>query len=125
MNEETARHVVDGLRELGIDAHLNEVNVYAFGVRVVLGDGREAIWGADGGSGLAAEVLEDGDLVGFVPEIAGSADYGDEQIIDAINRADYAQPEGHERPAADPAGPALPVEGGVFRRFQDGIRSAD
>jgi hypothetical protein len=123
MIEETAKYLVDGLRAQGVDAHVSEANVYAFGVRIVLGDGREALWGADGGSGLAAEVLQDGDLVGFVPEIDGSGSLPPEQLLDAILRADYAQPEGHERAAAPAAGPALPVEGGVFRRFLDGFRS--
>jgi hypothetical protein len=125
MNEDSARSVVDGLRERGIDAHLAEENVYEFGIRVVLGDGREAVWGADGTAGLGAEVLLDGDLVGFVPEISGSATFDDGQILDAISRADYAQPEGRELPAAPAAGPPLPVDGGVFRRFLGGFRGKD
>jgi hypothetical protein len=37
-------------------------------------------------------------------------------------RADYDEPEGHERPAAPLPEPALPREGGVFRRFLGGFR---
>ncbi|MDP9115712.1 MAG: hypothetical protein M3O28_00285 [Actinomycetota bacterium] len=122
MNEHTARHVVDGLREVGIAAHLVEATVYQFGVRVELGDGREAIWGAEGIAGLAAQVLMDGDLVGFVPELPGSVDFDDAQVVDAISRCDYSTPVATERPAPLPPGPALPIEGGVFRRFIDGFR---
>jgi len=122
VNEDTARQVVDGLRGEGIAAHLTEATVHQFGVRVELGDGREAIWGADGTAGLAAEVLLDGDLVGFVPELPGSMDFDVAQIADAISRADYSTPEGTERRTPPPPGPPLPAEGGVFRRFFDGFR---
>jgi hypothetical protein len=125
MNEETARHVVDGLRERGVDAHLAEEGVYELGVRVLLSDGREALWGADGTDILAAEVMSDGDLVGFVPEIEGSEDFSVADIVDAISRADYSRPEGRELPEAPPPAPPLPVEGGVFRRFFNGFRSRD
>lgn len=122
MLENVAREVVDTLRADGVDAHLTETGVYRFGVRVPLGDGREAVWGADGTAGLAAEVLLDGDLVGFVPEIPGSEDFDAGGIVDAIRRADYSTPVGHERPTAPPLAPPLPVEGGLFRRFRDGFR---
>ena len=45
------------MRKSGIDA---------CSVQVAAGRGREAIWGAEGTSGLEAVVLQDGDLVGFV-----------------------------------------------------------
>jgi len=66
--------------------------------------------------------MQDGDLVGFIPEIEGSEDFTEEQVIDAIARADYDEPVGHERVEAPPSGPALAPEGGVFRRFRDGFR---
>jgi hypothetical protein len=42
--------------------------------------------------------------------------------VDAIARADYDQPVGHERAEAPPDGAPLAHEGGVFRRFIDGFR---
>ncbi len=122
MDENRARRVTDALRDRGINAHLLKQGVDAYAVQVPAGGGRQAIWGSEGTTGLEAEVLLDGDLVGFVPEIPGSEDFDDAQIVDAIARADYDEPEGRERPAAPPAGPSLPREGGVFRRFLEGFR---
>jgi hypothetical protein len=124
MIEEIAREVVDGLREKGVDAHLHEAGVYTFGVRVALPDGREAIWGTEG-AGLAAEVLLDGDLVGLVAEISGSAAFTAEQAVTAILRADYSEPEGRERASDPPPSASLPEEGGLLRRFRDDFRSPD
>ena len=123
MDENRARRVADALRDRGIDAHLENGGIDIYGVRVVLGDQREAIWGNEGTSGLEAEVLLDGDLVGFVPEIPGSAEFDEAQVVDAIARADYSQPVGREREEAPPAAPPLPREGGLFRRFIGGFRS--
>lgn len=122
MDENQARRVTDALRERGIDAHLENAGIDIYGVRVVLPEGREAIWGNEGTASLEAEVLLDGDLVGFVPEVPGSGAFDDAQIVDAIARADYDQPEGRERPVAPPPQPALRREGGVFRRFLGGFR---
>ena len=104
MDENRARRVADALRDRGVDAHLENAGIDVYGVRVVLTDGREAIWGNEGTASLEAEVLLDGDLVGFVPEIPGSGDFSDEQVADAIARADYSEPEGHERSVAPPDG---------------------
>ena len=122
MDENQARRVADALRERGIDAHLENAGIDIYGVRVVLPDRREAIWGNEGTASLEAEVLLDGDLVGFVPEIPGSGAFGDAQSVDAIARADYSQPEGRERPEAPPPEQPLAPEGGVFRRFTGGFR---
>ena len=122
MDENRARRVADALRERGIDAHLETAGIDIFGVRVVLSGGREAIWGNEGTSSLEAEVLLDGDLVGFIPEIAGSEAFDEAQIVDAIARADYDEPEGHELPEAPPPAPPLTREGGLFRRFLGGFR---
>ena len=122
MDENRARRVADALRDRGINAHLENAGIDIYGVRIELGDGREAIWGNEGTASLEAEVLLDGDLVGFVPEIPGSAGFDEAQIVDAIARADYTQPIGRERPAAPPPAPALPHEGGLFRRFIGGFR---
>jgi hypothetical protein len=122
MEENRARRVADALRARGINAHFAEVGTYQFGVRVSLPGGRVAEWDTDGTAGLEAQVMQDGDLVGFIPEIKGSEDFTEEQVIEAIARADYDEPVGHERAEAPPPGPALAPEGGVFRRFRDGFR---
>jgi hypothetical protein len=122
MDENRARRVADALRDRGIDAHLETTGIDVYGVRVVLSGGREAIWGNEGTSSLEAEVLLDGDLVGFIPEIAGSEAFDDAQIVDAIARADYEEPVGRELPEAPPPAPPLMREGGLFRRFLGGFR---
>jgi hypothetical protein len=122
MDENKARRVTDALRDRGIDAHLETAGIDVFGVRVVLSGGREAIWGNEGTSSLEAEVLLDGDLVGFIPEIAGSEAFDEAQIVDAIARADYDEPVGRELPEAPPPTAPLTREGGLFRRFLGGFR---
>jgi hypothetical protein len=122
MDENRARRVADALRERGIDAHLETAGIDVYGVRVVLSGGREAIWGNEGMSSLEAEVLLDGDLVGFIPEIAGSEAFDEAQIVDAIARADYEEPVGRELPEAPPPARPLMREGGLFRRFLGGFR---
>jgi hypothetical protein len=122
MDENRARRVADALRERGIDAHLETAGIDVFGIRVVLSGGREAIWGNEGTSSLEAEVLLDGDLVGFIPEIAGSEAFDEAQIVDAIARADYEEPVGRELPEAPPPARPLMREGGLFRRFLGGFR---
>ncbi|HEY3687056.1 MAG TPA: hypothetical protein VGL93_28730 [Streptosporangiaceae bacterium] len=122
MEENRARHVVDALRDRGINAHLAKVNVGQFGVRVALPGGRNAEWDTDGTAGLEAQVMKDGMLVGFVPVIEGSEDFDEQQVIDAIARTDYDKPIAEQRPAAPPPGEPLPPEGGLFRRFLDGFR---
>jgi hypothetical protein len=122
MEENKARRVVDALRERGTDADLARVGVHQFGVTIRLADGREAIWDSDDTASLEAQVMRDGMLVGFVPEIEGSADYTEDQIIDAIVRTDYDQPIATRRSTAPAPEPALPIKGGLFRRFRDGFR---
>jgi hypothetical protein len=122
MQENRARKVTDALRDRGIDAHMHNEGIDIYGVRVVIGGGREAVWGTEGTTSLEAEVLLDGDLVGFIPEIPGSADFDDAQVADAIARADYDEPIGHERAEAPPPARPLMREGGLFRRFIDGFR---
>ncbi|MBB6379249.1 hypothetical protein BKA01_006524 [Pseudonocardia eucalypti] len=122
MDENRARRVVDTLRDRGIDAHLERAGTYQFGVRVTLGDGREAVWDTDGTATLEAQVMRNGNLVGFVPVIEGSEDFDEAQVVDAIARTDYDRPIATQRTSAPPPAPALPREGGVFRRFMDGFR---
>jgi hypothetical protein len=101
---------------------LAKVGVYQFGIRVVLRDGREAIWDSDGTAGLEAQVMRDGMLVGFVPVIDGSEDFDQDQVIDAIVRTDYDKPIATRTAAAPPPSEPLTRPGGVFRRFFDGFR---
>ena len=121
MDEFKARRVVDALRDRGVNAHLYR-GVSQFGVRVSLPGGREAEWETAGTAGLEAQVMRDGILVGYVPEISGSVDFNESQIVDAIARTDYDEPIARVRGGAPP--PAVPLvrEGGVFRRFLDGFR---
>ena len=121
MDEFRARRVVDALRDGGVNAHLYRGNGQ-YGVRVTLPGGREAEWDTDGTAGLEAQVMQDGMLVGFVPEIEGSEDFDEAQVVDAIARTDYDQPVARQLASAPPAGPALTREGGLFRRFLDGFR---
>jgi len=93
-----------------------------FGVRVSLPGGREAEWDTDGTAGLEAQVMCDGMLVGYVPQIDGSEDFDESQVVDAIARTDYDQPIARQRTVAPSPSPALTREGGVFRRFLDGFR---
>ena len=122
MEENKARRVVDALRERGTDADLARVGVHQFGVTVKLPDGREATWDSDDTASLEAQVMRNGMLVGFVPEIEGSADFSEAQIIDAIVRTDYDKPIATQRRTAPPPEPALPIKGGLFRRFMNGFR---
>ncbi|MGP3926595.1 hypothetical protein [Streptomyces sp. 8N616] len=122
MDENRALRVVDALRQRGIRAHLAREDVYQIGVRVVLHDGREAVWDTDDTAGLEAQVMRDGILVGFVPSIEGSESFDLNQTVDAIARADYDQPIGRERLTAPPPSAPLTPEGGVFRRFLGGFR---
>ena len=72
-------------------AHLARTGVYQTGVRVVIADGREAVWDTDGAAGLEAQILRDGVLVGLVPQIPGSDAFDDGAVITAIAAADYGE----------------------------------
>src|SRR6201747_745046 len=111
MDEDRARRVVDGLRERGVEAGVAKIGVYQFGIRIALGDGREALWDADGTAGLEAEVLRDGMLVGFVPVIEGSEDFDEAATIDAILRTDYNAPIATRRATVPAPSAPLPVAG--------------
>ena len=122
MDENKARRVVDALRDRGTNAELARVGVYQFGVNITLPDGRMATWDSDGTAALEAQVMRNGMLVGFVPDIEGSEDFSEEQIVDAIVRTDYDRPIATRKATAPAPEPALPQKGGLFRRFRDGFR---
>jgi hypothetical protein len=101
MDEKVAEEVVERLRAHRIFAAVNRrVGVYNVGLRVVLTDGREAIWDNDGASGLEAMVLRDGMLVGFVPQIPDSDDLDAAAIAEIIANTNYDAP-----PPPKPANP--------------------
>jgi hypothetical protein len=131
MEEERARRVVETLRGRNIFAHvkLPHAGITQYGIRVVLPDGREAIWDNDGTAGLEAQIMRNGILVGFVASIPGSENYGDGQIVEAIATADYDRPVGGSprpsgaRPAGTPApAPARPSIS-LAQRLRGGFRS--
>src|SRR3954470_11800089 len=109
MEEAIAADVVERLRARRIFAHVNRrAGVYNVGVRVVIPDGREAIWDNDGAAGLEAMVLRNGVLVGFVPQIADTDELDAAAIAEIIAAADYdAGPPEPPRPtgAAKPLTP--------------------
>lgn len=110
MDQDRARRVVAALRARDVFAHvkLPQAGVTRYGIRVVLPDGREAVWDNDGTAGLEAQVMRNGVLVGFVPVIDGSETFGEEQIIAAIAAADYDQPVGRSQPTRASTGPTPP-----------------
>jgi hypothetical protein len=89
VDRERAERIVAELRARNVMAHVAHEGVYEVGVRVVIPDGREAIWDTDGAAGLEAQVLRDGVLVGFVPEIPGSDSLDDAGVVSAIAGIDY------------------------------------
>ena len=96
MDEQRARRVVETLRGRNVFAHvkLPYAGITQYGIRVVLPDGREAIWDNDGTAGLEAQVMRNGILVGFVSSIPGSENFGEEQIVEAS--ADILVALGHD-----------------------------
>jgi hypothetical protein len=92
MQEQEAQVVVEELRARGVIARVAHTSPFRFGIRVPLGDGREALWDVDGAAGLEAQVMRDGVLVGFVPTIPGSEDFAPGQVVDAIAGTDYDRP---------------------------------
>ena len=122
MDEKRALRVVDRLREQGIDAHVERASTYQFGVRVALRDGRNAVWDTDGTLGLEAQVMRNGMLVGFVPQIEGSEHFDEDQTVEAIAHTDYDKPIATRRTTPLPPAPPLARQGGVFRRFLGGFR---
>jgi hypothetical protein len=124
VDEATATEVVERLRERRIFASLNRrAGVYNVGVRVVIPDGREAIWDNDGAAGLEAMVLRDGVLVGYVPQVPGSDDLDAAAVTEIIAGTDYdapvaTAPAPAARPSAPPPRAAAPVRAGWRDRLR-------
>lgn len=89
MQEDEAGRIASALNERGLIARVARPSAYRFGVRIPLGDGREALWDVDGAAGLEAQIMRNGVLVGFVPQIAGSEHFDEQQTVEAILAADY------------------------------------
>jgi hypothetical protein len=122
MEENRARRVVDALRDRGVDARIAQPGVYQFGVVVRLPDGRDAVWDTDGTAGLEAQVMRNGVLVGFVPQLPGSEAFDEEQVVEAIRATDYDTPVARRRTTAAPPAPPLKPRGGLFQRALEGFR---
>jgi hypothetical protein len=106
VEESVAVDVVERLRAHRIFASVNRrVGVYNVAVRVVLTDGREAIWDNDETPGLEAMVLRDGVLVGFVPQIPDSENLDAEAITAIIAATDYDAPPPPSPPSNPTRGP--------------------
>ncbi len=89
MQEDEATRVAQALVDRGVIARVARPSAFRFGIRVPLGDGREALWDVDGAAGLEAQVMRNGMLVGFVPSIEGSEHFDEHQTVEAILAADY------------------------------------
>lgn len=127
MEESIAVNVVEQLQARSIFAHVNRrVGVYNVGVRVVIPDGREAIWDNDGAAGLEAMVLRDGILVGFVPQVPDSDDLDADAIVAIIAATDYDAPSPPSAPSHPTTGPSAPMSptsvAPAARRWADRLR---
>ncbi|MBF9069699.1 hypothetical protein [Streptacidiphilus fuscans] len=103
MEQERAERLVAALRARRVMAHLADLGVYEYAVRVVLPDDEgEAVWDSSDALGLEAEVLQDGVLMGFVPHVPGSEDMSEDQLIEVIATTEYDREGLH--PPKDAAG---------------------
>jgi hypothetical protein len=120
MQESRARRLVERLRARDVFAHLKlpSAGRSGYAVRIVLPDGREALWGDDGSAALKAQVMRDGVLVGFVDSIAGSEDFTDDQAVEAIATADYDRPIGRSAPPAVRRHVPPPPPPSILQRFR-------
>src|SRR3954468_7337648 len=89
MQEDEGNRTPAALTARGRIARVARPSSYRFGVRLPLGDGREALWDVDSAAGLEAQIMRDGVLVGFVPQIPGSEHFDEAQTVEAILATDY------------------------------------
>ncbi|MGN6612884.1 MAG: hypothetical protein ACTHLJ_14015 [Angustibacter sp.] len=89
MQEDEATRIAQALTDRGVIARVARPSAYRFGVRIPLGDGREALWDVDGAAGLEAQVMRNGVLVGFVPKIPGSSQCAEQLRVEAILAPDH------------------------------------
>ena len=89
MQEDEANRIARALQARGVMAKVARPAAFRFGIRVPLGDGREALWDVDGAAGLEAQIMRNGMLVGFVPQIQGSEHFAEREVVEAIASADY------------------------------------
>jgi hypothetical protein len=123
VDEATANEVVERLRARRIFASVNRrAGVYNVGLRVVIPDGREAIWDNDGAAGLEAMVLRNGVLVGFVPQLPDSDELDAATIADLIASTDYDAPVPSRRSTAGPAGAPAANDARPRRSWRDRLR---
>ncbi|HVV30937.1 MAG TPA: hypothetical protein VHC41_08655 [Mycobacteriales bacterium] len=139
MDEASATEITTALRARQVMAHVASTGLYRYGIRVVIPDGREALWDADGTAGIEAQILRDGVLTGFIPTLPGSDEWDLARIVDAIATADYDDParndtgsigEQHRPPPAErgglretrPRSGVQPVAGGTFARLRRRLR---
>jgi hypothetical protein len=130
VDEATARAAVHKLRSRGAFAHAHPVGVYRYSIRIVIPDGREAIWDADGAAGLEAVIMRNGVLVGMVEHLPDSDDLTVDEIVEHILAADYDKPVATRPrppggtpapPAAAPApAPSKPRRRSMFRWLTGG-----
>lgn len=125
MKESIAEEVVELLRVRRIFATVNRrAGPYNVGLRVVLPDGREAIWDNDDVPGLEAMVLRDGVLVGFVPQIPDTGELSAEQIAAIIAETDYdaPPPPRPSNPRSAAPRPRQPVAPPTAKKWTDRLR---
>ncbi|MDX6287280.1 MAG: hypothetical protein QOG53_2765 [Frankiales bacterium] len=89
MDETRVTRIVAALRARGVFAHVARTGVYQTGIRVVIPDGREVLWDTDGAAGLEAQIMRDGVLVGFVPDIPNSENLDENGVVDTIAATEY------------------------------------
>ncbi|MFE0464030.1 hypothetical protein ACFW1A_32725 [Kitasatospora sp. NPDC058965] len=107
MDEERAGRLVAALRDREVMAHVAELGVYEFAVRVVLPD-CEAVWDSSEALGLEAEVLQDGVLIGLVPHVPGSERMSEDELVDAIAATEYDRAGLHPPADSTPVTPPPP-----------------